>query len=254
MPNFHKIRVTKRVIKIIFTLFIVAVNAILLWRIFFSTSLPDTIENLSPNAPLAKAYAQYGEDLEVRYQNNFTTTYGATNTGYFSNSEAVFITQANQVQVVIRYPHTTLEHLQQDYALPEKPDKALDWFTFSLVKTTDLTPNVKEDNLNEENLSFERILPTSVIREESSLYTFYRITFDGVTVEELTAEQKTMLANKEPIDVNYTIGMFLDIHYVGDAQATNAYGTLCVYDCEMPWETRALSGDEKESFVNFPIG
>lgn len=253
MPNFHKLRVTKRVIKNIVTLFIVAVNALLLWRVFFSTSLPKAIEHLEPNRPLATAYAQHGDALEVRYQNNFTTTYGTDNAGYFSNSEAIFITEANQVQVVLRYPNSTLDNLQKDYALPEKPDKALDWFTFSLVKTNDLTPNVKEDNINEEALAFERIQPTSVTRDESSLYTFYRITFDNVTVEELTKEEKTRLSNKEPIETNYTIGIFLDIHYVGDAQATRAYGTLCIYDCEMPWEVRDLSSEEKESFANFPI-
>lgn len=253
MPNFHKLRVTKRVIKVTATIFILAVNALLLWRVFFSTSLPSAIEDLQPNAPLAAAYAQHGDALEVRYQNNFTTTYGTTNVGYFSNSEAIFITQANQVQVVLRYPNSTLDNLQKDYALAEKPDKALDWFTFSLVKTNDMTPNVKEDNLDETNLSFTRILPTSVTRDESSLYTFYRITFDNVTVEELTAEEKKRLSNKEPIETNYTIGIFLDIHYIGDTQATHAYGTLCIYDCEMPWEVRDLKSAEKESFVNFPI-
>jgi hypothetical protein len=80
-----------------------------------------------------------------------------------------------------------------------------------------------------------------------------RITFDNVTVEELTAEEKKRLSNKEPIETNYTIGIFLDIHYIGDAQATHAYGTLCIYDCEMPWEVRDLKSAEKESFVNFPI-
>ncbi|MBQ9806439.1 MAG: hypothetical protein IJW49_08055 [Clostridia bacterium] len=254
MPNFHKQRVAKRVIKIIFTLFIVAVNALLLWRVFFSTALPDKIEDLEPNAPLAAAYLQHGDQLQVRYQNNFTTTYGTENAGYFSNAEAVFITEANQVQVVIRYPNSTLENLQKDYALPEKPDKALDWFDFSLVKTTDLTPSIKEDNLDESTLSFQRILPTTVTRDESSLYTFYRLTFDGVTVEELTAEEKQIIADGGEVKTNHTIGIFLDVFYLGDVNYdAKPYGTLCIYDCEMPWETRALSGDEKESFVNFPI-
>lgn len=255
MPNFHKQRVAKRVIKIIFTLFIVAVNAILLWRIFFSTSLPDAIEELEPNAPLAAAYQQYGEDLQVRYQNNFTTTYGTNNAGYFSNAEAVFITQANQVQVVLRYPNSTLQHLQEDYGLQEKPNKALDWFDFSLVKTTDLTPNIKEDNLDPSTLAFQRILPTRITRDESSLYTFYRLTFDGVTVEELTAEEKQMIADGTEVQTQHTIGIFLDVYYLGAVNYdATPYGTLCIYDCEMPWEERSLSGDEKESFLSYPIG
>lgn len=264
MPNFHKQRVFKRVVKLFFTLFVIAINAILLWRVFFSTSLPDEIENLQPNAPLSAAYLQHGDGLEVRYQNNFTTTYGTavvptseqpiSNAGYFSNAEAVFITQANQVQVVLRYPNSTLENLQKDYNLPQMPEKALDWFDFSIVKTTDLTPNVKEDNLNPDTLANTRILPTSVTRGESSLYTYYRLVFDGVTVEELTAEEKTALANGGEVQTNHTIGIFLDVYYRGAVDYNRpAYGTLCIYDCEMPWEVRDLTSDEKESFANFPI-
>ena len=264
MPNFHKQRVVKRVIKLFFTLFIVAINAILLWRVFFSTSLPDAIEGLEANAPLAAAYAQYGDGLEVRYQNNFTTTYGTSvvptselpvsNAGYFSNAEAVFITEANQVQVVLRYPNSTLTNLQKDYGLAATPEKALDWFDFSIVKTSDLTPSVKEDNLEKETLVSTRIKPTSVTRDESSLYTYYRLTFDGVTVEELTAEEKTSLANGDEVQTNYTIGIFLDVYYMGAVNYdAPAYGTLCIYDCEMPWVARDLSDDEIESFANFPI-
>ena len=272
MPNFHKQRVIKRVFKIILTLFIVAVNAILIWRVFFSTSIPSDIEALEPNAPIAAAYLQHGDALQVRYQNNFSTVYKEDEFGYFSNSEALFIPQANQVQVVIRFPKNAVETLAESQARKQGLDadatarlveemkaqsetKPLcDWFTFSLVKTTDLTPGNREDNLDESTLSFQRIFPTSIKQSSSTLYTYYRLTFDGVTIEELTAEEKQARAEKREVNTNYTIGVFLDVHVAGDDLSQPAYGTLCIYDCEMPWETRELSDDEKESFLSYPIG
>jgi len=215
MPNFHKQRVIKRVFKIILTLFIVAVNAILIWRVFFSTSIPSDIEALEPNAPIAAAYLQHGDALQVRYQNNFSTVYKEDEFGYFSNSEALFIPQANQVQVVIRFPKNAVETLAESQARKQGLDadatarlveemkaqsetKPLcDWFTFSLVKTTDLTPGNREDNLDESTLSFQRIFPTSIKQSSSTLYTYYRLTFDGVTIEELTARKSKHARKRE---------------------------------------------------------
>ena len=236
MPNFHKQRLIKRIFKILFTLFIVAVNAILLWRVFFSTSLPSSIEHLHPNAPLASAYAQKGDALVLRYQNNYSTTYAENRMGYFSNSEAIFIPEANQVQVVVRYNNKTLKSLATDYGLTETPDKSLDWFDFTLVKTTDITPQDPNDNGLAETLVRERFHPTEVLRDESSLYTFYRLVFDGVSV-----------------DPN-TDGVFLDAYYLGDVNyEQSAYGTLCLYDCRMKWEDSALDSTEKKALAAFSL-
>ena len=236
MPNFHKQRVAKRVFKILFTLFIIAVNGILIWRVFFSTSLPSSIEYLHPNAPLASAYAQSGDALVLRYQNNYSTTYEEGRMGYFSNSEAIFIPEANQVQVVVRYSNKTLKSLAADYGLTETPDKSLDWFDFTLVKSTDLTPDDPNDNGLSETLSTERFHPTAVLRDESSLYTFYRLVFDGVSIDPDTD------------------GVFLDAYYLGDLNYEQpAYGTLCVYNCRRNWEDRALASAEKKALAAFSV-
>ncbi|MBE6601845.1 MAG: hypothetical protein E7637_05000 [Ruminococcaceae bacterium] len=240
MPDLHKQRVARRVFKILITLFIVAVNGILLWRIFFSTAIPSSVKSLSPNDSLRQAYLQHGKELTLCYQDTHSTIYQKDKLGYFSNAQVTFIPEANQVQVVIRYNNGTLRHLGEDFApqtdesgavleeqpytpAPKKPDKSKDWFDFSLVVATDRTP--ADDTDNQTSLTYERLHPTSVTRDETLLYTYYRLVFEGVV-----------------IDGNDVDGIFVDAYYVGALDYTQeAYGTLCIYDCRLNWKFRDLT-------------
>lgn len=244
MPDLHKQRVVRRIFKILITLFIVVVNAILLWRIFFSTAIPSSVKTLSANDALRNAYSQYGEELELCYQDTHSTIYEKDKLGYFSNAKVTFIPAANQVQVVIRYNNGTLRHLGEDFApvtdasgavlaeqpytpAPKKPDKSEEWFDFSLVKAIDLTP--LDDADNESSLSYERYRPTSVTRDETLLYTYYRLVFEGVSVND--APEGTAVD-----------GMFVDAYYLGTLDYDQeAYGTLCIYNRRLAWKYRDLT-------------
>ena len=230
MPNFRKQRIAGRIVKLSLTLLILAVNAIVIWRVFFSANIPKEISALAPNEALCEAYAEHGDGLLLRYQEQKSLTYAEHNAGYFGVPEYVFIPEAEQVQLIFRYNDSTLRHLQEDFELTEAPEKALEWFDVTLVKTVDLTPENEEDNRDPATLQVERFMPSRTVRVETSLYTYYRLVFDGVVVDELTD------------------GVFLDVYYNGavDYEQT-PYGTLCLYDAKSPWIDTKLSAQDRRA-------
>ncbi len=230
MPNFRKQRIAGRILKLSLTLLVLAVNAIVIWRVFFSANIPKAISALIPNEALCEAYEQKGDDLILFYQDQKSLTYAEHNAGYFGVPEYVFIPEAEQVQLIFRYNDSTLRHLQEDFELAEAPEKALDWFDVTLVKTVDLTPEDKEDNRDPATLAVERIAPSHSERAETSLYTYYRLVFEGVTVDELTD------------------GVFLDVYYNGAVDyEQEPYGTLCLYDYKSPWIDAKLSAQDRRA-------
>jgi len=230
MSDYRTPRVIGRVVKISLALFVLFINAIVIWRVFFSASIPKSIRALEANQPLAEAYAAHGDDLILQNQDQLSLTYAEDNAGYFGIPEYVIIPQANQVQIVFRYNNSTLRHLAEDYELSEIPQKSLEWFDVTLVKTTDLTPDNREDDLNPEMLSRERIQPSSRTRAETALYTYYRLVFDGVTLEPDTR------------------GILIDVYYLGDLDyEKEAYGTLCLYDDQAFWFDYELTRADKKA-------
>ena len=232
MPNFRKIRITRWIIRSVFILFIIAINTLLLWRIFFSAQIPEELDRLSVNEDLKAAYEEYGADLQLLYQDQPSVTRAEYNYGYFSVPKCIFIPEASQVQVVFRYNNSTLEHLATDYSLEEIPSRELDLFDVTLVRTTDKTPDNKDDNTNAEALEKERFSPTSVKREATSLYTYYLYVFENVSVEDVTA------------------GVFVDIYYVEDIDYEDtAYGTLCIYSPDDEWLSHSLTRADKKALA-----
>ena len=234
MPNFRTPRIIGRVIKTLFALFILAVNAILIWRVFFSASIPASVGTMLANDKLCAAYEQYGDELTLCYQEQATVTRAEHNYGYFSVTQCVFIPEAEQVQIVVRYNNSTLRHLAEDYGLAEIPSRDGTLFDVTLVKTTDLTPDDPDDNLDLANLSVERYAPSEgTVRDTTSLYTFYRYVFDNVSVDDVT------------------VGVFADIYYVEDIDyESEAYGTLCLYDDLSEWKTYTLTAADRKALKN----
>ncbi|MBR3894155.1 MAG: hypothetical protein IKJ35_03295 [Clostridia bacterium] len=230
MSDYRTPRIVGKVIKTSLALFVLFINAIVIWRVFFSASIPKTIRTLEVNQALAEAYAAHGDALILQNQDQLSLTYAEDNAGYFGIPEYVIIPQANQVQIVFRYNNSTLRHLAEDYGLSEIPEKSLEWFDVTLVKTTDLTPDNREDDLTPETLSRERIQPSSRTRKETSLYTYYRFVFDGVTLEPDTR------------------GILVDVYYLGDLDYDKeAYGTLCLYDDQSVWFDYELTSADKKA-------
>ena len=229
MKGYRTARAVSWMFRLVFTLLVFAVVGVVVWRVFFSEKIPKEIRYLQKNEVLSAAYAANDENLTFRRQEQASITRGEKNNGYFSVVDCVFIPEAEQVQIVFRYNNSTIRHLAADYGLDPIPDKAEELFDVTLVRTTDLTPDDKTDNGDPSTLAKERILPSSSVRAENSLYTFYRIVFDGVRIEPDTD------------------GIFADVYYLGslDYSAT-PYGALCLYANGDRWLDRPLSaGDRK---------
>lgn len=236
MPNSRIPRIIGRIVKAMAVLLVFSVCGVLLWRVF-SSGDPATMSVLTVNEHTYAAYEEHGEELILQYQNQDTITRGEKNAGYFSVTQYVFIPQANQVQLVFRYNNSTIKNLARDYGLSEIPSKDETLFDVTIVTTKDLTPDNREDNYSEDGstpdtLELKRYYPTAVCttRDTTSLYTYYRYVFDGISVED---------------DI---VGVFADVYYVEDIDYhENAYGTLCLYDDETKWIEQKLSGKDIEA-------
>lgn len=228
MSNGHNMRVFWRVVKWSISLLLFLICGILIWRMC-SSGDPEKVKYLMGNEALYEAYKKHGDDLVLQYQNQDTITTAERNRGYFSVTQYVFIPEAKQVQLVFRYNNSTIKHLAEDYGLAAVPDKSEELFDVTLVTTTDLTSDNRDDNANTDALEMKRYTPSAATRAETSLYTYYRFVFDNI---EITPDM---------------LYVFADIYYEGDLNYEEpAYGTLCLYDDKSPWVTYKLSRTERK--------
>ena len=216
-----------KIIKYSLIAFVIAINALVLWRVFFSANIPKNLDVLQKNEAISEAYARHGDELILQYQDQYSVSYDKGREGYFGVPTYVFIPEANQVQLVFRYNTSTLRNLAKDYGLEEIPNKADELFDVTLLHVTDLTPEDATDDAQ----SKVRIQPTTKERETTLLYTYYRYVFDGVEVKEGDAAS-----------------VFVDVYYNGDLDyAQTPYGTLRLYNHLSPWFTRELTAADKKA-------
>ncbi len=231
------LRWTGRIVKFLFFCVIFGVIAILLWRMF-SSSDPDSMSLPAPNEDLAAAYELRGEELSMFRQGQRSITSGEKNYGYFSVTDALFIPDANQIQVVVRYNNSTLRALAEDYGLSQVPDRREDLFDVSLTVATDLTPENAEDNLGnaEGSVAFTRVHPVSVEGDTKNLYNYRRLIFD---LEEAGLSLAGLLESGE------LLAVYADIYYCEDVDyEQTAYGTLCLYDFVSDIDPAKLKGKD----------
>lgn len=211
---------------------VLAVFVLLFWRMC-SSGLPAEMKNLAINDRLREAYAQTGDKLILRHQKQDSITRAPESYGYFSVERCVFIPEAEQVQIVFRYNNSTLIHLAQDKELDAIPEKSGVWFDVTLVRTTDLTPDDPDDNSDPYTRREDRFHASGEpIRTETSLYTYFLYTFDGITVDDLTD------------------GVFVDVYYLGDLDySASPYGALCIYDSESEWVSDRLTAVDRRALA-----
>ena len=210
--------------KAFFYLIIVVINAIVLWRVLFSGD-PSSLKPLMANENTVVAYQTYGNELRLETQKQRTIT----ESGKFSVTDCVFIPEANQIQVTVRYNNSTLRYLAEDYELSETPDRKTDVFDVTIVKTIDLTPDDLEDNADKAALREERYFPSEVETAYKTLYSYRKFIFDGVNYED-------------------AVGMFVDFYYIEDIDYSDTpYDALCIYDASMPLAERSLTQADKSA-------
>lgn len=225
--------ITAHILKILACVLVFAVIFAILWRVFISNIPPKEMKQLQPTAQLAEAYRTHGDDLSLFTQTQPSVTKAENNYGYFGVSRFVFIEQANQLQLVFRFNNSTLAHVQEDYALPERPARGdAELFDLSVVivsKTVTEGGETVEQKL--------RLHPTSKNADTTALYTYVFFVFDNV---EITSE---------------VTGVFLDVYYQGDVNYdVPAYGTLLLYNAEANNVAVTLTRKEQKALKAFING
>ena len=226
------LKIFGKVIKYSFYLVIIAINTIMLWRVLFSGD-PSAIKPLISNERLVSVYSEKGNDLILQTQKQKALA----ESGRFSVTDCVFIPEADQIQITVRYNNSTLRRLKEDFALSEVPDRKAELFDVTIVKTTDLTPDNDEDNTKRENLKEERFYPSYEAKTVyTRLYTYKKFVFEDIKWKD-------------------AIGLFVDIYYNGDMDyASSPYDVLCIYDSRMDMEERELSRKDKKALRNTEVG
>ncbi len=203
------------IFRVLGVLLIIAVNGVILWRIF-SSGDPSSVQVLQVNQQTADAYRENGH-LTILYSDQTTITKAEKNYGYFGVTQWRYIEEASQIQLVFRYNNSTIRHLQEDYALESLPDRKETLYDVTLYVAYDLTPEDTTDNdgNNPESVRFQRYTPDSACigSAQKNVYNYRTYLFDGITIDE------TVLA------------VYVDIYYINDiAYEKEPYGTLCLYD------------------------
>ena len=211
------VKIVGNVIKALLYSIVALIVIFFVWRIWFSTNIPDNVEQLVVTDSLIDAYKKSGGELYGFDQDQYTITRAKENYGYFSIEDFVIIPEARQVQIIFRYNNNTIKKIAEKYNLGEITDRTQELFEVTLVKTEDMTPDISSDNYDESKLIKTRYHASEVIEAHTLLYNYYRIVFENVDIDE------------------DTFGLFADIYYVG---AINNYeqaadGTLCLYDYQM---------------------
>ncbi len=237
------LKITKFTLKALGIVLVFGTIIFFLWRVF-SSGNPKDLENLTPNAPLRDALLaaeERGEDLLVntQYQKDNITAVPDKNYGYFGITDAKFIPDAEQVQVLFRYNNSTIRHLKEDYRLSEMPDRDDDLYDVTLYIAYDLTPDVTTDNEGDipGAVVFERYHATTSIAEKKNLYNFRKLVFDDV---DLTPKEYPILA------------VYVDFYYTEDVDYNKEpYGTLPLYFHDVEWEAYEIGKKESEAIRAF---
>ena len=93
--------VTGQILKWGARVFVWGIIALVLWRVIFSGRVPNNMETLTPGDAISAAYAD--GVLNVYTQDRAPVNMDGETAGYFWVCQALFIPEANQVQVLVRY-------------------------------------------------------------------------------------------------------------------------------------------------------
>jgi hypothetical protein len=211
------------VVRFLFVLLLIGMITVLLWRVVFSQDPPDGFDQISGNDVLREALHTNGK-ITVLTQDQVKYTEGADNYAYFNLDYCYFFKEADQVQLLLFYNNSTLEHLAEDRGLAAVPPRGEEIFSLKMTQYLDVTPEDHAKAGENDILTEERVLaPSRCEITTNSLYTFLRYTFDGV---DLDAD---------------TVVIYLDMCYEGES-----YGTLRLYHRESETKVRLLSGKEQD--------
>ena len=227
--------ITAHILKILACVLVFAVIFAILWRVFISNIPPKEMKQLQPTAQLAEAYRTHGDDLSLFTQTQPSVTKAENNYGYFGITRCIFIPEAKQIQLVVRYNDSTLTAIQADRNMEQAPPKGVQILDVTLIKRIDLTPEDLTDNTDTSpTVGKERYWPTGEpVIETTTLYTYCLYTFDNVTAED-------------------AIAVFADIYYKDDVDYNaDPYGILRIYHTQSEKLYMTITDDELEALQQY---
>lgn len=210
--------VTGQILKWGARVFVWGIIALVLWRVIFSGRVPNNMETLTPDDAISAAYAD--GVLNVYTQDRAPVNMDGETAGYFWVCQALFIPEANQVQVLVRYNNSTLKHIAEDFGLGKDHVPARDEEVIDVTLAVWVDPDPTNDTTTDRELV--RIHPTGeALVDETAMYNYRRYVFDGVDLEGLfDSEAGTNVIN-----------MTVDIYYKGNVNYDRApYSTIVIYE------------------------
>ena len=233
----YKRRIAGFALKGLCALIIASIVGLLLWRMIDNAIDPKIMNTVVANEALADAYAEKGEELDAYYQEHSKYTRGEANYGYFAITQSLIVSDIDQVQFVMRYNNSTLEHTKIDYSLPEIPSRDDEIYAVVLTVMHDLTPENKDDNDGKtpEAVSYERIEEySSRIPAKKTLYNYRKFVFDGVRIDDSV------------------IAVYADFYYAGDLDLNEKpYGSLLIYHCDEARYDYTFSRDDIKALESY---
>lgn len=206
--------------------------ALVLWRVIFSGRVPKNMTTLTANDAVVQAY----EDgiLSIYTQDCAPVNMNSETAGYFWVSQALFIPEANQVQVLVRYNNSTLRHIAEDFDLGEDniPTREEEVIDVTLAVWVDPDPT----NETTTDRELVRIHPTGEAEaDQTAMYNYRRYVFDGVDFENLNI-----------------INMTVDVYYKGSVNYDRAaYSTIVVYEPRYENLPYDLTGRDKRALREY---
>lgn len=221
-------------IRLLFSALVLFIVIFFIWRAASYHHDPKDLTTLLVDDTLAQAYDTYGDGLKLFTQEQGTYTRAERNNGYFYMRQALFIPEAEQVQILFRYNNSTIDALVEDYGLAEIPDRSEHLYDLSIVIKKDLTPDIVDDYDEEGCYTLERYYPSESASGVQNLYNYRKVIFNDVAVDDTT------------------LAVFVDIYYVGDINYDEpAYGTLCIWDFMSENKPRKLSSADKAALAEY---
>lgn len=205
--------VVRRILRYVLIALVIAVNALILWRVLFSDRIPSDLSALTVNDAVHEAYEEArssGKELVVFSQEQETLTWNDRAYGYFWAAQTMIIPGADEIQLLVRYNDSTLGHIATDYELPVTPKREDTVLDVSLVVTR---KTGETDEFGDPITESVRITTDGVVASGSkNMYNYRRYVFDGVHIDSSVT------------DVSVHFYYSNDVDY--DAEP---YGTLCLY-------------------------
>jgi hypothetical protein len=219
--NSYALWIAGLLLRALFVFLIIGICALTAWRVFFSRRVPDEVRRIADNEILSAAYAASGGELHILEQGQVPYSQAEDKQAYFNLDYCFFITEAKQLQLLFFYNNSTLEYAAEDLELTEIPPAGEEVFRLVVTQYINKTPDKTGE---EREIESATLTPTSCEIATTSLYTFFRYTFDGV-------------------DLTDNVVVYLDVFY---GEQEKSYSTLRLYHEESVSEVRDLTAKEKK--------